>query len=268
MSLWLLLFGHTDRISATGLPTNHFFFFPMLITLLKAPLRGFRPSMNAALILRSFGEAHLRRVHASTHIHTHTHAGTQQDTGSIPERRERSFFGLTIRRQTRWFFSHCVTFVTRLSLTAAEWSRAPQSRPDSEARHTDPPCTGRRTPRWPRRLQLQPAPRQDVKELRRKSLRQGRRLRQWLENGLFEQHDPRGWTSTTAAPEPYPAGGCPSAAAPLLSASTGPVSRVTSRCWCWAPAGGGGSRQRRCRAWSHRRRLSQVVAVYCVQISC
>lgn len=28
MSLWLLLFGHTDRISATGLPTNHFFFSP------------------------------------------------------------------------------------------------------------------------------------------------------------------------------------------------------------------------------------------------
>ena len=214
----------------------------MLIIRFKAPLQGSRPSVNAALILRSFGEAHLRRVHASTHIHTHTHAGTQQHTGSIPERRQRWVFFWCDNQETDplAFFSRCVTFATRLCLTAAEWSRAPQSRPDSEARHTDPPCTGRRTPRWPRRLQLQSAPRQDVKELRRKSLRQGRRLRQWLENGLFEQHEPRGWTSAAAAPEPYPAGGCPSAAAPLLSASTGPVSRVTSRCWCWAPVGGGG----------------------------
>lgn len=216
MSLWLLLFGHTDRISATGLPTNHFFSshadHPAQSASVRFPTVRER-SIDPAEFRGSASEAR-SRLH--THTHSHTHAGTHQHTGSIPERRERSFFGLTIRRQTRCFFSHCVTFSTRLSLTAAEWSRAPQSRPDSEARHTDPPCTGRRTPRWPRRLQLQPAPRQDVKELRRKSLRQGRRLRQWLENGLFEQHDPRGWTSTTAAPEPYPAGGCPSAAAPLL----------------------------------------------------
>ena len=82
----------------------------MLIIRFKAPLQGSRPSVNAALILRSFGEAHLRRVHASTHIHTHTHAGTQQHTGSIPERRQRwVFFGVTIRRQTHWLFFHGVS---------------------------------------------------------------------------------------------------------------------------------------------------------------
>lgn len=49
-------------------------------------------------------------------------------------------------------------------------------------------------------------PGRNVKELRRKSL-QGRRLRMWLENGLFQQHLPGGWTTATAAPEPHTAGG-------------------------------------------------------------
>lgn len=76
MSLWLLLFGHTDRISATGLPTNHFFSshadHPAQSASVRFPTVRER-SIDPAEFRGSASEAR-SRLHTHTHSHTHTQA--------------------------------------------------------------------------------------------------------------------------------------------------------------------------------------------------
>lgn len=87
MSLLLLIIAPYRSYFSNWSVTKLQFF--RVIVLIKLRFRSSRLYVNAALILRSFGEAHLRRVHVSTHILTQAHSNTP---GASLERRERSFW--------------------------------------------------------------------------------------------------------------------------------------------------------------------------------